>query len=119
MSIEDRDYYFDGVDLLATSIIATAKAHEDFDGDVLEIISYDGLAHEAVDSDIWISYHGYHSEVCLYSNNEKAYREVYDNESLGELVFREGIEATYGMIAFYALLADVQHRIYELVGEAE
>ena len=112
--ITERDY-LDNVAAIADNVWMDACERYESDngeapcdtGEVLDIISYYGLDHEAVDQDSWMIYTRFHTAICEHSANVEAYQDA------GELTGDFGnIKQT---VAYFAMLADVN----ELLSDKE
>lgn len=71
----------------------------------------DSLLHETIDCHQWIIYYAYNDDVLRYTSNVDAYEDVYDNESLGELVKEKGFDDAKMMMAYYAMYNDVLEQL--------
>ena len=105
---------------LATNLIDELMAELDNNVDSVEGVIYDRVS-EAVDSHEWIIYYYHNAFVTRFSGNGEAYLEVYDNESLGDIVAEKGPEGLGTVIAYFAMSSDLRLRceeVLEEVGEA-
>ena len=86
--------------------------------DINEILKESGRLYEyiseAVDNHMWIIYYSYNRDVIEHSNDPDAYKEVYDNESIGQLVSEKGLDDLNMMIAYFAMLSDVTDEVSRL-----
>ena len=74
-----------------------------------------GSTFEWVDSHQWIINNAYHKNVIALSENEDAYKGVYSNEGLGQILVEGGLDHVHTIMAFYAMLADVQQVLSEYI----
>lgn len=68
--------------------------------------AYDRI-HEVIDGHQWIIYYAYNDDVLKFSPNNEAYKDVYDNESLGAIVSEQGVDSLGTMMAYFAMAQDV------------
>jgi transcriptional regulator with XRE-family HTH domain len=110
--ISERNY-LDNVEAIADQVWDRAiEQYEDDNGEkateeseLIDIISYYDLDHDAVDQDEWMIYTRFHSAICQHSENQDAY------EDMGPL---EGDFARITQIvAFYAMLQDVNETLQD------
>jgi hypothetical protein len=75
---------------------------------------HDQLLHQTVDSHPWVIY-TYSSELVeRFSDNAEAFKDVYDNESIGALVADQGLDAVKPIIAYFAMYQDISDRLNDL-----
>ena len=49
-----------------------------------------------------------------FSDNAEAFKDVYDNESIGAIVADKGLDALKPIIAYFAMYHDISDRLNEL-----
>jgi len=101
---------------LATDIFDELMNEHDNDLDEVEEALYDRI-HETVDSHEWIIYTYHNAFIVRFSSNEEAYRDFYDNESLGALVVEKGPEGLSLTMAFFAMAADLSEKCNAILEE--
>lgn len=82
--------------------------------DEAEDLAYD-ILHETVDGHRWVIYTHYNEQVRRYSMNYEAYLDIYDDEGLGDYVRDKGVAGLISMIAYYAMLQDIQDYLHEFL----
>ena len=102
----------------AINLIDELMDELDNDLDAVEDVLYDRI-HETVDSHEWIIYTYHNAFVVKFSSNYEAYRDVYDNESLGALVADKGSEGLACVMAFFAMSVDLTEKCNEILEEKE
>jgi hypothetical protein len=99
---------------LADSLYTEALDQNDNDHDLAVEAIHDQLLHELVDGHQWVIY-TYSSELVeRFSDNTEAFKDVYDNESIGALVADQGLDAVKPIIAYFAMYQDVSDRLNDL-----
>jgi hypothetical protein len=99
---------------LADSLYTEALDQNDNDHDLAVEAIHDQLLHELVDGHQWVIY-TYSSELVeRFSDNAEAFKDVYDNESIGALVTDQGLDAVKPIIAYFAMYQDVSDRLNDL-----
>jgi hypothetical protein len=93
---------------IAAYLVSDAMEQCDNDRDDAEELINDSLLHETIDGHQWVIYYSYNLDVIQNSDNSEAYKDVYDNESIGALVSEKGVDDLNTMIAFFAMYQDVQ-----------
>jgi predicted ribosome quality control (RQC) complex YloA/Tae2 family protein len=101
------------INSIAINIIADLKAGQQDPSDIYSAV------HEYVDGHQWIIYTSYHRQIIQYTPNADAYKDVYSDEDLGQLVSEQGIEAFEQVRAFFAMTQDVSEAMQELKSELE
>ena len=115
--ITSSDYY---TDINDTAINLIDDLMEELDNDLEDV--KEGLfdrIHETVDSHEWIIYTYHNAFIVNFSSNDEAYKDFYDNESLGALVADRGPEGLTLIMAFYAMEADLSEKCNEIIEEKE
>ena len=69
---------------------------------------------EIVDGHRWIIYYAYNLSVYEHSPNPDAYQDIYGNEGLGSILSVRGILSLHNVLAYCAMLADIQEEVYQL-----
>ena len=115
MSLEfSEQEYNKEVNDLAYDLYDEALEQNDNDHEsAMDAIS-DNLLHELVDGHQWIIYTFSNELVARFSDNDEAYLDCYDNESIGQLVSDKGLDAVKPIIAYFAMYQDIFDSIYEL-----
>jgi len=100
---------------LASALYEDALAENDNDHDQAEDAIYsDSRLSELVDSHQWVIYTYSNDLVARFSDNAEAYRDFYDNESIGQIVTDKGLEGMKPIIAYFAMQQDISDALYEL-----
>ena len=99
---------------LADYLYSEALDQNDNDHDLAVEEIHDQLLHETVDSHQWVIYTYSNELVEQFSDNAEAFKDVYDNESVGALVADRGLEALKPIIAYFAMYQDISDRLNEL-----
>ena len=115
--ITSTDYCND-IDGTATNLIDELMDELDNDLEAVKEAIYDRI-HETVDSHEWIIYTYHNAFIVRFSSNEEAYRDVYDNESLGALVVDKGADGLTLAVAYFAMAADLSEKCNEILEEKE
>jgi len=110
--------YFAGCKSLALDIATEAMEEAEGDRDNAHDLLHDKL-HEAIDGDALVIYYAGNDTILRHTANAEAYAECYDNEALGEVVKKEGLDKVKTIQAFFAMQADVQDYLTEALDEAE
>jgi hypothetical protein len=105
---------------LVSELSEEIKAENDYD-EVLEGVreTIQDRIHETVDSHQWVIYYSYNSDVIQHSDNEDAYLDVYDNESLGQIVAEKGVEQLGTIRAYFAMYQDLAEACQEEIEKLE
>ena len=99
---------------LAADLYSEALEQNDNDHDLAVEAIHDHLLHELVDGHQWVIY-TYSSELVeRFSDNAEAFKDVYDNESIGALVAEKGIDSLKAIIAYFAMYQDISEAISEI-----
>ena len=99
---------------LAADLYSEALDQNDNEHDLAVEAIHDQLLHELIDSHQWVIY-TYSSELVeRFSDNAEAFKDVYDNESIGALVSDRGLDALKPIIAYFAMYQDISDRLNEL-----
>ena len=99
---------------LAADLYSELLEQNDNDHDLAVEAIHDSLLHEVVDSHQWVIYTYSNELVEQFSANAEAFKDVYDNESIGALVADRGLEALKPIIAYFAMYQDISEAIIEL-----
>lgn len=103
---------------IATNLVDELMSENDNDRSEAEELAYDRL-HETIDGHQWVIYSAYNDEVLKYSDNDEAYQDCYDNESLGALVAEKGIDGVKPMMAYFAMYQDVSEQLEQAFDDFE
>ena len=99
---------------LADNLYSEALDQNNNDHDLAVEAIHDQLLHQTVDSHPWVIY-TYSSELVeRFSDNAEAFKDVYDNESIGALVADQGLDAVKPIIAYFAMYQDISDRLNDL-----
>ena len=85
------------------------KNDNDHESAIEEI--HDRLLHELVDGHQWVIYTYSNGLIERFSDNAEAFKDVYDNESIGALVADQGLDAVKPIIAYFAMYQDISEAI--------
>ena len=99
---------------LAESLYSEALEQNDNDHDLAVEAIHDHLLHELVDGHQWVIYTHSNELIERFSANAEAFKDVYDNESIGEIVAERGLDALKAIIAYFAMYQDLSEAISEL-----
>ena len=99
---------------LASDLYDEALAQNDNDHDQADDAIFDYMLAELVDSHQWVIYTYSNELVARFSDNADAYRDCYDNESIGQIVTDKGLEGMKPIIAYFAMQQDICDALYEL-----
>ena len=106
--------YHNEINDLAYDTYHEALDQNDNDHDLAIDAIHDHLLHELVDSHQWVIY-TYSSELVeQFSANAEAFKDIYDNESIGALVAERGLDGLKPIIAYFAMYQDISEAISEL-----
>lgn len=110
--------YNEEIQDITTCLVDDMMSEHDNDREAAEEYSHDRL-HEVIDGHQWVIYYAYNDEVLKYSDNDEAYQDCYDNESLGALVDEKGIDGVKPMMAYFAMYQDVSELLEEAFNSFE
>ena len=99
---------------LADNLYSEALEQNDNDHDMAVEAIHDQLLHELVDGHQWVIYTYSNELVERFSDNAEAFKDVYDNESIGAIVADQGLDAIKPIIAYFAMYQDISDRLNEL-----
>ena len=99
---------------LASDLYDEALAQNDNDHDQADDAIFDYMLTELVDGHQWVIYTYSNDLVARFSDNADAYRDCYDNESIGQIVTDKGLEGMKPIIAYFAMQQDISDALYEL-----
>ena len=106
--------YYREISDLADDLYSEALEQNDNDHDLAVEAIHDSLLHEVVDSHQWVIYTYSNELVEQFSANAEAFKDVYNNESIGALVADQGLEALKPIIAYFAMHQDISDHLNEL-----
>lgn len=99
---------------IASDLYHEALEQNDNDhGSAMDAIQ-DRMLHELVDGHRWVIYTYSNELVERFSANAEAFKDCYNNESIGALVADQGLDAVKPIIAYFAMYQDIMSAIYEL-----
>ena len=96
---------------IAGELVNEAMTEHDNDQDIASDQIHDYMLHETIDGHGWVIYTYKASLVADYSDNYEAYQDVYDNESIGDIVSKGGLDAMIPVIAYFAMYQDVSETL--------
>ena len=99
---------------LAANLYSEALEQNDNDHDAAIEAIHDHLLHELVDGHQWVIYTYSNELVERFSDNAEAYKDIYDNESIGSIVSDRGLDAVKPIIAYFAMYQDISDRLNDL-----
>ena len=99
---------------LAADLYSEALEQNDNDHDLAVEAIHDHLLHETVDGHQWVIYTYSNELVEQFSANAEAFKDCYDNESIGAIVADKGLDALKAIIAYFAMYQDISEAISEL-----
>ena len=99
---------------LAESLYSEALEQNDNDHDAAVDAIQDHLLHETVDGHQWIIYTYCNELIEQFSANAEAFKDIYDNESIGALVAERGLDGLKPIIAYFAMYQDMSDHLNEL-----
>jgi len=106
--------YHKEINDLAADLYSELLEQNDNDHDLAVEAIHDHLLHELVDSHQWVIYTYSNELVERFSDNAEAFKDCYDNESIGALVADNGLDAIKPIIAYFAMYQDISEAISEL-----
>ena len=106
--------YYREISDLADDLYSEALEQNDNDHDMAIEAIHDGLLHEVVDSHQWVIYTYSNELVEQFSANAEAFKDIYDNESIGAIVADQGLEALKPIIAYFAMYQDLTEAVSEI-----
>ena len=106
--------YYREISDLADDLYSEALEQNDNDHDMAIEAIHDHLLHEIVDGHQWVIYTYSNELVEQFSANAEAFKDIYDNESIGALVADQGLEALKPIIAYFAMYQDLTEAISEI-----
>ena len=106
--------YYREINDLADDLYSVALDQKDNDHDMAVEAIHDHLLHETVDGHQWVIYTYSNELVERFSANAEAFKDCYDNESIGALVVDQGLDALKPIIAYFAMYQDISDRLNEL-----
>tara|TARA_R110002167_G_scaffold141448_2_gene329721 strand:+ start:44 stop:403 length:360 start_codon:yes stop_codon:yes gene_type:complete len=106
--------YHNEISDLAANLYTEALEQNDNDHESAIDAIHDHLLHELVDSHQWVIYTYSNELVERFSDNAEAFKDIYDNESIGALVADRGLDAVKPIIAYFAMYQDISDRLNDL-----
>ena len=117
-NITPQDYWKE-VNALADSIACEAMQQANNDREQAEELVNDYLLHETVYGHQWIIYNGYNLDVLQYSDNDEYMVDNFGGDELVHVLKERGLSGLHNALAFWALYADVQEKISDVLDEYE
>ena len=109
--------YYEEINALSLSIIEQAMEQAEDKEEAEEMIN-DYLIHENVESHEFVIYYAKAFEVLGISSNDEYMIDNLGEESAVEALKSGGLSGLHSALAFWAMYADVQEVIYDLLEEA-
>ena len=106
--------YYQEINDLAADLYSEALEQNDNEHELATEAVHDHLLHELVDGHQWVIYTHSNELIEKFSDNAEAFKDCYDNESLGALVADQGLDALKPIIAYFAMYQDISEAISEL-----
>ena len=106
--------YHKEINDLAADLYSEALEQNDNDHDLAVEAIHDHLLHELVDGHQWVIYTYSNELVERFSDNAEAFKDCYDNESIGAIVADRGLDALKPIIAYFAIFQDISDRLNDL-----
>ena len=113
LDFNSNEYFAEIVDI-ASDLYDEALQQNDNEHESAMDAIHDNMLHELVDGHRWIIYTYSNELVARFSNNSEAYLDCYDNESIGQIVSDNGLDAVKPIIAGFAMYHDISDEIYRL-----
>jgi len=113
LDFNSKQYHAEISDL-ASDLYDEALEQNDNDHELAKDAIGDYMLHNLVDGHQWVIYTYSNELVARFSDNSEAYRDCYDNESIGQIVSDEGLDAVKPIIAYFAMYQDISDEIYRL-----
>ena len=99
---------------LAADLYSEALQQNDNDHESAIDAIHNHLLNELVDGHQWVIYTYSIELVERFSDTAEAFKDCYDNESIGALVADQGLDALKPIIAYFAMYQDISEAISEL-----
>ena len=92
-----------------------------FDKDEIEELVNDSLLHETVDGSQYAIYYHYHLDILKHSTNSEYAIDtgILCGNSLANILKDDGLTGLHQALAFYAMYADVQEEINEILEQTD
>ena len=91
-----------------------------FDKDEIEELVNDSLLHETVDGSQYAIYYHYHLDILKHSaNSDYAIDNIFCGDTLADILKKDGLTGLHQALAFYAMYADVQEEISEILEQTD
>lgn len=118
------DYRQAVLSLTDSVISAINEALEDeqisFDKEEIEELVNDSLLHETIDGSQYAIYYHYHLDILKHSDNsDYAIDNIFCGDSLADILKNDGLNGLHQALAFYAMYADVQEEISEILDQTD
>jgi len=120
MNIKYKQYW-DEVSDLSINIVDEAIDQNAgvFERDEVEELINDRILHETIDGHEWVIYYANNLDVLKHTNNEDYAEDNFGGEGLVKALKEGGVTKLHTSIVFWALYADVQENINEVLEEKE
>lgn len=102
--------YLHEVKLIAENVFNEALETHPEDSHERDQLMYERV-NEVVDGHMWVIYCFYNLQVIEHTSNPEAYQDIYSDEDLGTIVSEQGLKGLHSMIAYFAMVADVNAAI--------
>ena len=102
---------------LAKGLVEDNQEYKEYNQSVFDYIRGNGLDHKTIDNHQWIIYYSYNLDVIKHSDNEDYMVDNLGSESLAHALEQGGLNGLHQVIAFYAMLADLNEALQELEQE--
>jgi hypothetical protein len=106
--------YHKEINDLAADLYSEALEQNNNDHDLAVEAIHNDLLSELVDGHQWVIYTYSNELVERFSDNAEAFKDVYDNESIGAIVSDRGLDAVKPIIAYFAMYQDISDRLNDL-----
>ncbi len=123
-TIETSYDYWQAVSCVCDSVIdivneELARGDLDFDKDSIEDFINDSCLHEALDNSQYVMYNRYSLPIIQYSPNDEYAVDNFGGEELVASLRQGGVSSLHTTMAFWALYADVQEKIDDILNETD
>ena len=109
--------YIEEIKDIATNLVDELMDEYE-DREEAEEQAYDRL-HETIDGHQWVIYYAYNDDVLKYSDNDEAYKDIYDNEGIGSIIAEHGLDSFKTAMAYFAMYQDVSELLEQAFDDFE
>ena len=113
LDFNSSEYYKEISDLASDLYDEALRQNGNHSGSAMDAIE-DRMLHELVKGHEWVICTYSNDLVARSSNNSEAYLNCYDNETIGQIVAENGLDAVKSIIAYFAMYQDISDEIYRL-----